>query len=267
VTEWWWAYLLVGSGIGFLAGLMGIGGGFIMVPTLAMIFQAKGFPADRIVHMGLATCMASIIFTSASSVLAHHRHGAVRWDVVKGMSPGVVVGTLIGALTITYINATLVSIFFSAFAYFAAYNLFMQRKPRAETVLPGMLGLSFAGAIIGGLASLAAVAGAAITVPYLVKRNVPMPNAVGVSAALGWPISVAGTVGYIIGSWNEPGIPGPSLGTVYLPALFFIVIGSMSTAQLGARVAHRVPVPVLKKVFSGLLFLLASRMLYSVLTQ
>lgn len=261
MTDWWWAYLLIGALIGFFAGMLGIGGGFAVVPVLALIFAAKGFPADYILHVAIATCMASIIFTSAASVISHHRRGAVHWEVVRGMTPGIIAGALGGALLVGQVNVKLLAILFTAFAYFAATSMLISRKPVPSGKLPGGAGLSMAGVIIGGLSSLAAIAGASLTVPFLVKRNVGAHQAIASAAAVGWPLAVAGTAGYIIAGLSRSGLPQYTLGFVYLPALLFLVIGSMATAPLGVHVAHRTSGAMLRKIFAVLLYILATRML------
>lgn len=248
MTDWWWVYLLLGAFIGFFAGMLGIGGGFAVVPVLALVFAVKGFPDEYTLHIAIATCMASIIFTSASSVFSHHRHDAVRWEVVRGMTPGIVAGTLGGALLVGQINVKLLAVLFTAFAYFAATSMLISRKPMPSGKLPGGAGLSMAGAIIGGLSSLAAIAGASLTVPYLVKRNVSVHQAIASAAAVGWPLAVAGTTGYIIAGLAKSGLPQYALGFVYLPALLFLVIGSMATAPLGVHVAHRTSGVMLRKI-------------------
>lgn len=263
MTDWWWAYLALGAGIGFFAGMLGIGGGFAMVPVLTLIFAAKGFAPEYALHVAIATCMASILFTSASSVYAHHRRGAVRWDVVRGMAPGVVAGTLAGALFAGSIDVRLLGVLFTAFAYFAATNMILSRKPAPGGRLPGVAGLSAAGALIGALSSLAAIAGAALTVPFLLKRNVDAHQAIATAAAVGWPLALAGSAGYVASGLARGGLPEATLGYVYLPALLFLVAGSMATAPLGAGAAHRMPGGVLKKIFAVVLYVLATRMLVS----
>ncbi|MBI3068439.1 MAG: sulfite exporter TauE/SafE family protein [Betaproteobacteria bacterium] len=263
MTEWWYAYLGLGAAIGFFAGLLGIGGGTAMVPVLAFIFAAKGFPAEYVLHMGLATCMASILFTSASSVISHHRHGAVNWSILRSMVPGILAGTLGGALLVGAINTRLLSVLFTAFVYFAATRMLLSGKPEPARSLPGTRAMSVAGAVIGALSSLAAIAGAVFTVPFLVKHNVRMHEAIGTAAAVGWPLALAGTVGFVASGLGRAGLPEHTIGFVYLPALVFIVIGSVATAPLGARVAHRTRGTMLKIIFAIFLYLLATRMLFS----
>lgn len=258
------AYLALGAFVGFFAGMLGIGGGMTMVPVLVFLFQAQQFPDSLVVHLALGTAMASILFTSLSSVRAHHARGGVRWPVVRGMSPGILAGTLGGTFLAGQLSAVPLSVFFAAFVYLAATQLLINVKPRASRELPGALGLFAAGLVIGGVSALVAAGGAVMTIPFLTFCNVSLIAAIGTSSALGFPIAVAGTIGYILNGLGQDHLPPWSLGFVYLPALAGIVAASMLTAPLGARAAHRLPVHVLRRVFAVLLYALATKMLSNV---
>ena len=263
MSEWWWVYLTLGAFVGFFAGMLGIGGGFTLVPVLALVFSARGFPAEHVVHLALGTSMATIIFTSTSSVRSHHQRGAVNWDIVKRLAPGVMIGTFTGALIVGYLNAKVLSVLFTAFVYYAATRMLLDRKPPATSTLPGALGMSLAGAAIGALSSIAALGGAVLTVPFLVKRNVGVHQAIASAAAVGWPLAFAGAVGFVLSGSGKPDLPEHSVGYVYLPALMFVVVTSMLTAPLGAAAAHRTSGGMLKKIFAVLLYILATKMLLS----
>jgi uncharacterized membrane protein YfcA len=263
VTEWWWVYLTLGAFVGFFAGMLGIGGGFTLVPVLALVFAARGFPAQHVVHLALGTAMATIIFTSASSVRSHQQRGAVNWDIVNRLAPGVMVGTFAGALVVGYLDAKLLSVLFTAFVYYAATRMLLDRAPLATSTLPGTIGMSLAGTLIGALSSFAALGGAVLTVPFLVKRNVSAHEAIASAAAVGWPLAFAGAIGFVLSGYGKPDLPEHSLGYVYLPALIFIVGTSMLTAPLGAAAAHRTSGGMLKTLFAILLYILATKMLLS----
>lgn len=257
------AYLLTGAVAGFFAGLLGVGGGVVVVPVLTMIFAAQGFPANEVLHLALGTSIATILFTSLSSLRAHHAHRAVLWPVIRDLTPGILVGTLLGALLAARISSRALSIFFVAFMIFVAVQMIANLRPKPSRNLPGRLGLSVAGSVIGAVASLAAMGGGALTVPYLIWCNVRPHLAIGTSAAVGLPIAVGGTIGYIWNGWGHPGLPAGSLGFIYLPALAIILVASVLAAPLGARLAHRLPVLVLKRIFAGLLLVLSTKMLWS----
>jgi uncharacterized membrane protein YfcA len=261
--EWWWAYLALGAFVGFFAGLLGIGGGAAMVPVLAFIYAAKGFDAAQVVHLALGTSMATILFTSVSSVRAHHGHDAVNWAAVKRMAPGIVAGTFGGALLASVLDVRLLSVVFTLLIYYIASQMFFGKKPQADALpmTPGRTHLT--SALIGVISSLTATGGAALVVAYLVKRGIRIHEAIGTAAAVGWPLAAAGTAGYVLTGLGQSNMPAYSVGFVYLPALAGIVVASMLLAPLGAKLAHRTPGPLLKKIFAALLFVLATKMLFS----
>lgn len=259
--EWWWAYLGIGAAVGFLAGLLGIGGGMVMVPMLVFVFTAKGFPPQHMMHLALATGLATIAFTSLSSVRAHHRHDGVDWRVARAMAPGIVAGSLVAALGAGVIPTRPLAVFFTAFMFYASAQMFFQPQPVATRRLPGVPGLFAVGAGIGGVSSILAAGGAFLSIPFLVRCNVPLKRAIGTAAANGFPIAVAGTAGYVVQGMRVPDLPAWTLGYVYLPALALIVAASIPIAPLGARLAHRLPVRRLRIVFSLMLLALALRML------
>jgi len=259
--EWWWIYLAIGLTVGFLAGLLGIGGGMVMVPMLVFVFSAKQFPPEHMMHLALATAMATIVFTSLSSVRAHHRHGAVDWRVARTMAPGIVAGALAASLVAGFVPTRPLAVFFALFMLYASLQMFFEIKPEATRQLPGTAGLFGVGAGIGALSSVLAAGGAFLSIPFLARCNVPLKRAIGTAAANGFPIAVAGTAGYVLNGLHAAGLPEGSLGFVYLPALAIIVAASMPTAPLGARLAHRLPVKRLRIVFALVLLALALRML------
>lgn len=257
------AYLLTGAVAGFFAGLLGVGGGVIVVPVLGMLFAGLGFPADEVLHLALGTSMAAILFTSISSLRAHHAHGAVLWPALRGLTPGVLAGTLLGAQLAARISSRALAIFFVVFMLFVAVQMLANFRPPPSRRLPGRLGLAATGLGIGAVSSLAAIGGGALTVPFLIWCNVRPHSAIGTSAAVGLPIAIGGSIGYVWNGWGHAGLPPGSLGFIYLPALGCILAASVLTAPLGARLAHRLPVRTLKRVFAGLLVLLAGKMLWS----
>lgn len=259
--EWWWAYLAIGAAVGFLAGLLGIGGGMVLVPMLVFVFAAKGFPVEHLMHLAIATALATILFTSLSSVRAHHRHDGVDWRVTRAMAPGIVAGSLAAALGASFIPTRPLAAFFTVFLFYAAVQMFVEVKPRPTRHLPGRAGLFAAGAAIGGVSSVLAAGGAFLTIPFLVWCNMPVKRAIGTAAAAGFPIALAGTLGYVGQGLRIEGLPAGTLGFVYLPALALIVAASMPLAPLGARLAYRLPVRPLRMLFSLLLLALALRML------
>ena len=261
--SWWLSYIALGGFTGFFAGMLGIGGGLVMVPMLTMLFAAQGiFPPGEVLHIALGTSAAAIVFTSLSSMRAHHQHQAVLWKVVSQITPGILLGTLLGTFFASSIDARPLAVFFTCFVCFVALQMVLDIKPKATRELPGTLGVIATGTGIGAISSLVAIGGGSFTVPFLSWGNVPVRKAIGTSAAVGFLLARGGALGYMFNGYGHAGLPPFSLGYVYLPALAWVVLPSMLVAPVGARVAHRVPVATLKRVFAGLLIVLAGRMLW-----
>ncbi len=259
---------LLGMGTGFLAGLLGIGGGMLMVPFITIILSGRGVGPDLAVKMAIATSMATIIFTSISSVRAHHKRGAVRWDIVKRLSPGIVLGSIVSSLGVfALLKGSWLAVFFGAFVSFSATQMFLDKKPKPTRQMPGTGGQLAAGGVIGFLSGLVGAGGGFISVPFMAWCNVAIHNAVATSAALGFPIAVANVTGYVIAGQGVQDLPAGSFGYIWLPALVVIALCSVFTAPLGARAAHALPVSKLKRVFASILYLLAAYMFYKGLTS
>jgi len=263
----WWllTYLLLGMGSGFVAGLFGVGGGLTIVPILLMLFLAQGFPEGQLMHLALGTAMATIVITSISSMRAHHQHGGVRWDIFRSMAPGLVAGTFIGSLFASRVPTDTMAVVFTCIVYWASLQMLLDIKPKPTRDLPGNAGLVGVGGLIGGVSSLVAAGGGFLSVPFMVFCNVNIRQAVGTSSALGFPIALAGVIGYILGGWSMTDLPGPNLGFVYLPAFLGVVVATIFMAPVGARMAHRLPVKQLKRAFGVMLAILASKMLWNLL--
>ena len=259
---------LLGLCTGFLAGLLGIGGGMIMVPFISAILTHRGVAPGLAVKMAIATSMATIIFTSISSVRAHHKRGAVRWDIVRRLAPGIVIGATVASLGVfAMLKGGALALLFALFVGFSATQMLLDRKPQASRTLPGTAGQLGAGSVIGFLSGLVGAGGGFVSVPFMTWCNVAIHNAVATSAALGFPIAVANVAGYIISGQSVQNLPAGSFGYIWLPALAVIAVASFFTAPLGAKAAHALPVGKLKRVFASILYVLAAYMLYKGLTS
>ncbi len=257
---------VLGLSTGFLAGLLGIGGGMMMVPFITLILSGRAVGPDLAVKMAIATSMATIIFTSISSVWAHHKRGAVRWDLVKGLAPGIVLGGFVASLGVfAMLKGSSLALFFSVFVGFSATQMLLDKKPAPTRQVPGTAGLLGAGGVIGFLSGLVGAGGGFISVPFMTWCNVAIHNAVATSAALGLPIALANVTGYVVSGQSVQNLPPHSFGYIWLPALAVIASCSVLTAPLGARAAHKLPVKQLKRVFASILYLLAAYMLYKAL--
>jgi uncharacterized protein len=255
------AYLAIGALVGFAAGLLGIGGGVVMVPLLVFVFSASGIASEQVLHTALGTALAAMVFTSVSSMRAHHRHGGVDWAIARAMSPGMLAGSFAAALIAGFIPTRPLAIGFTALVFYAGVQILFDLKPPGSRDLPGAAGLFAAGAAIGAISSLLAAGGAFMTIPFLAWCKVPLRRAIGTAAANGLPIAIAGTAAYIINGLRAEGLPRFSVGYVYLPALAMVVATSMLAAPMGARLAHRLPVKRLRTIFALMLFGFATKML------
>lgn len=259
------AFLLLGAMTGFAAGLLGIGGGMLLVPFITLLLTAKHYPEELIIHMAVATSLATIMFTSISSLRAHHGHGTVSWKIVKLLAPGILIGSWIGPWIGKQLSSSGLILFFAAFVAFSATQILVDKKPAPSRNLPNTPGMIGAGGIIGMMSGLVGAGGGFISVPFMTWCNVRIHAAVATSAALGFPIALAGTLSNIYYGIGVPGLPAGSLGFIYLPALLVISAASVITAPLGARTAHNMPVKQLKRAFAIMLYALAGYMLYKAL--
>jgi len=253
--------MLTGALGGFLAGLFGIGGGLVLVPMLAILFTAQNFPADIVMVMAVATSLATIVITSISSIIAHHRLGSILWGKVFRLAPGIMLGASAGAVTADFISADGLRYIFVAFLFYVGVQMALQITP-ATAELRQSLKLDFAAATaIGVFSALLGIGGGTLMVPYLVGCQYPIRSAVGISSACGLPIALAGTLSYAVLGWSQAGLPSGSLGYVYMPAFIGIVLCSVVTAPLGAKLAFILPAQQLKRYFSVLIFLMAFKLI------
>lgn len=258
-------YILVGAIAGILAGLLGIGGGQVIVPLLVFCFARQGIPDAMLMHLALGTSLASIMFTAVASFRAHHKRGAVHWIVVRRLVIGIFTGTFIGSWVAAQLSTGFLKGFFVVFLYYVAVQILIDKKPKPSRQLPGRPAMFGVGNGIGVVSSLVGIGGGVLSVPFMIACNMSIHHAIGTSAAIGFPIAIAGTIGYIVNGFGVSGLPPYSCGYVYLPALLGIVVASVLTAPLGVRLAHSLPVDRLKRVFAILLLVVGTRMLFSIL--
>lgn len=261
-------YLLCGALAGFLGGLLGIGGGVVIVAILLIVLPTQGVGPEHLYHIAIGTSLASIIITSLSSSYAHYKRGAVRLDILRNITPGILAGTFVGSLIASYMPHTFLQIFITCFLYFVGSNmLFNFIKPKGEHRMPGLVGTSAAGSVIGLFSSWVGVGGGTMSTPFMMYCGVPMITAVGTAAAIGVPISIAGTIGYIVGGWGDPTLPPGTLGYIHIAALVTLALGSILMAPIGVRVAHALPVKVLRRIFAVFLLVMATQMLWKVFSS
>ncbi|MCL6264195.1 sulfite exporter TauE/SafE family protein [Craterilacuibacter sp. RT1T] len=259
--------VLLGFGAiaGFLAGLLGVGGGLVIVPVVVGVLSAAHLGGAHVQHLAVGTSLAVMVFTSISSVRAHQQRGAVDWAIVRRMAPAMVLGTLAGSLIAGWIPGRELRWFFVIYAYVIGLQMYLGAKPPASRALPGVAGQWGAGGVIGVISSWVGIGGGSMSVPFMSWCNVPVHTAIGTSAALGWPIAVSGAIGYLASGWGQTGLPWGSLGFIYLPAMLTLMVMTVLLAPVGARAAHRLPVAKLKKAFALLMAVMATQMLWTLL--
>ncbi len=253
------SYIALGCVAGVIAGLLGLGGGIVIVPILNYSLPYFGVTED-VQRLALGTSMASIIFTSLSSVRAHAGHGAVLWGVVKRLTPGIIAGTALGGTLAAHVPVQVLTGIFVVFLFYVGTQIFLNIKPKPTRCLPGTAGMIGVGGGIGLMSSFVGIGGGTLTVPFLSMCNVDMRQAIGTSAGGGMPIAVFGSLSYIANGWGMPHLPEWALGYIYLPALLGLVIGSMATAPLGCKLAYKISITKLKRIFALFIYAVALNM-------
>ena len=253
--------LSMGALAGLLAGLLGIGGGIIIVPVLALVFAGQGVESSVIMHLAIGTSLATIVTTSLSSLRAHHRRGAVDWPVFARITPGIVLGGILGSSLAAALPSDILRTAFALFMLLVAAQMVLGAAVNPQRQLPGWLGMGFTGMLIGAVSTLMGIGGGSLSVPFLTWCNVAVRRAVATSAAIGLPIAVTGTIIYMITGWGRAALPPLSLGYINVPAYVGIVVASTLFAPLGARLAHSIPEHLLKRFFVAFLVVLGLRLL------
>ncbi len=256
------AYILTGTIAGITAGLLGLGGGAIIVPILFAIFHAQGLAPDSTMQLAIGTSLATIVFTSISSGLSHYRLGNVNVPTFISLAPGILVGALLGAGIADMLTTDVLKQGFGLFEIFIALQIGFGFKPAAHRTLPGLVGLTASGGIIGTVSSVMGIGGGSLTVPFLLWNNVSMKKAVGTSAVCGLPIAVSGAIGFLFTGLDNPSLPELSLGYIYLPAAICIISTSVFFAPIGAKLAYRLPILTLKRTFAIFLALIGLKMFF-----
>lgn len=256
-------YLFAGALAGTVGGLLGVGGGLIIVPALVFVFQGQNVAESVILRLAIGTSLATIAVTAIASMQAHHKFGAVRWRVFRRLTPGIVVGAFAGAAIADGLPSHVLRIIFGVFELLVAIQILFNLMASPHRQLPGAVGITVAGMVIGSVSSVLGIGGGTLTTPFLVWCNVTIRQAVATSSACGLPIAVAGAAGFVIAGWNEAQLPSWSSGYIYWPAFAGIALASLIFAPLGAKLAHRLPTQMLHKFFGAFLAVLGIRMLVS----
>lgn len=252
--------IMIGAFAGFLAGLLGIGGGMVVVPIVLWLLERQQIGGAYSQHLAIGTSFAVMVFTTFSGMMAQHRRGAVRWDVVRQMSPAMVAGGLMGSAVARWLPMQFLQLFFTVFVLAVALQMLMRFKPKPGRHLPGWSGLSAAGGLFGMLSSWIGIGGGSLSVPFLIYCNVPVHQATGTSGGLAWPMAVSGAVGYLVSGWGVAGLPPHAFGFWYLPAVAILAACTVLLAPVGVRVAHRLSPEKLKMAVGLLMLVIALQM-------
>jgi uncharacterized membrane protein YfcA len=258
----WLELAAIGIVAGFLAGYLGIGGGLVMVPALTWLFGRDPVTAPLAVHMAVATSLSTMLVTSLSSIIAHQRRGAVLWQTVLRMTPGLLLGAVVGAWLADRLQTQQLALVFGLFALVAGLQLILDRRPQAHRPLPGWQSTGAVSSLIGLISSMVGVGGGSMTAPWLMWHGVRAQSAVATAAACGYPIALAGTASFVVlGNGAGSGAGSGTLGYVSLQAFAGIAVFSMLTAPLGAAAVHRSPPALVRRLFGGMMLLVALKML------
>jgi uncharacterized membrane protein YfcA len=254
-------YIATGITGGFLAGLLGIGGGAVVVPALAFLYPGI-MPDDMIMHMAVGTSLAIMLFTSSASLRIHHQASNIDWRLFKNLAPTLMLGVILGALLAKKLSTQGLETFFGVFLMAMALRILFYQTPKSEMQLPNQVGMAFAGLGIGILSGILGVGGGVVAMPFLISRGVDMRTVVGVSTAISMTVALIGTFSMISTGFTHPNLPAWSTGYVYWPAVLVVGFFSMNCASWGAKVSQRVPVPLLRRFFAVFLALVGTTMVW-----
>jgi uncharacterized membrane protein YfcA len=254
-------YMLVGAIAGTLSGLLGLGGGIVVVPALIFVFTIHGLSAEIITHLAIGTSLATIAVTSFASTVTHHQKKILRWDIVRWIVPGLIVGSVLGGLVAASLSGPFLQLCFGGLMILVAMQLFVRLKASVLSV-PGRRRLGGAGVVIGALSTLFGIGGGTLSTPFLAASGTNIRQAMAVAAACGVPIAIVGGLTYFFSGLHQESLPEGSLGYIFIPAWLGIVLTSIPFASLGALFAHRLPERLLKQLFAGILFILGARFIW-----
>ena len=254
-------YFLLGTFSGVLAGLFGIGGGIIIIPTFFYIFSFLGFADEILAHMVLGSSLGVIVFSSLSSTFSHNSKGAVNWSLIKVVAPSIIIGSGFGGITAGFIESSTLQGLVALVVVVASIQLIFEFPPPPQNPRTTLIGPVVAGGGIGWLSGVFGIGGGIFSVPYFYHRGLKMMNAIGTSAACGIPIAFAGSISYIFIGYGNSSLPDNSVGFIYLPATIIVGLTSSLTAKYGVNIAHRMKQKKLRIGFAFLVMIMALNLL------
>lgn len=256
-------YLVVGALAGLMAGLFGIGGGVVIIPALAAIFLHHAeIPTNLVMQMAVGTSLATIVITAVSSSIAHHKHNAVMWSQVRIMVPGLIAGTVIGVIIVSFLPSSFLRVFFAIFLASLGVHIFINYSPATVQQGPSDKAVKWGSVAIASLSSILGVGGGTLLVPFLMYCQLDMRQAIGTSVACGFVISIVASLCFIITGWLSGIHLQHSTGYIYWPAFAGIAIASVLFAPVGAALAHQLPRDILKRIFAVFLLIMAVDMMF-----
>jgi uncharacterized protein len=248
-------YVVLGVVAGILGGLLGIGGGVITVPCLLLIFDLLGFPQTYVMQMAIATSLAAMILTAIAATWAHNKRKVVLWDVFKKMVPGLIIGSVVGAIIALWVSGVVLEVFFGLFMCFLAFRFYRQKTVvHGAHQLPETPKLSLLSGCVGALSNLLGIGGGSVTVPMLTYFKVSDRNAIGTSAATTLLTAILGSISYLIFGWGD--VPAPdNIGLINLPSFLIIGIVTFFLAPYGAKLTQQISPQKVRKIFAIVLAL------------
>lgn len=256
------SYMLLGAVAGLIAGVFGLGGGIIIVPSLIFTFSYLNFPPEVLTHLAVGTSLSTILFTSSSAIYVHNKNILINWSLAFKLSVGLIIGGFISAYFADLFSGGILQKAFAIYCFAIAVQMWFSWQPHAALVLPKKLGLACLGSLIGFISGLFGIAGGSLVVPVLTLYRVKMIEAVSTAAVTGFPIALSGTISYIFMGLDNTFTPEYSLGYIYLPATLGIISCSTIFARIGAKLVHTLPVDKTKKAFAIVLLLIACKLFY-----
>ncbi len=249
---------------GFLAGLLGIGGGIILVPALYAIFSYLQYPQDYIMHIAIATTLATTIFTTISSAYAHYKHNAIDYNFFKLFAPAIITGVIIGTLIADMVTSNILLIFFGIMLFILAFLMFIDllKLSNKITKIPKIIHFG-AGTIIGCCSTLMGIGGATFNVPYMVLNKLCIRNAIATASLFSLSVALPATIGFIITGYDKLDEIPYTIGYINWLCLLLIIPFTVLIAPLGAKATHIINVKLLRKIFAIIMMIISIKMLYS----
>lgn len=258
-------FLVLGSIIGVVSGLLGVGGGTVVVPTVYFFLKIIGASDDIIMKVALGTSFSVVAITSLSSVIAHQKRKTVMWPIVALLGIGSVIGVSFGGTLVSQINDSILQLLFALFLLYTIYNMLRTAsRKEADSVTPiPKIAYTGVGGVIGFLSSFVGIGGGVMIVPVLSKIGHKMQNAIATSSAVGALLALAGALTSLFTGWGNPSTPDHTLGFIYLPALVGLTLTSIFFAPLGAKLVYILPVKRIRQIFAGFLSIVLILFLYN----